>query len=195
MAETVYGIRSLRLYELLSAPMVAMLQANSEAAKSTLEYIEMVGFQEPAVPAAETQPTLRMASFRYHKLDENNEYSEFETQVPVLSLVPIPSLQIKEATVKLSAKITDVADESTTTNVTDRGALVSNSRILGSLRASRKQLIAKPAASSSTKERDVREAYHLEIEITLGQADVTLGMERLFNLMDLAIRDKRVSGQ
>jgi len=197
MADTVFGIRSLRLYELLGAPLTAMIRADAEAAKTTLEYIETVGFEE-GEPQTDEQPEtesrLRMASFRYRKLDENNEYTEFETSVPLLSLVPIPALQIKEGKVKLTAKITDVVEEGPTNRQVVRaaGALRPSTALIGVLEPSRVQLLTKPAATSGSKETETHEAFHLEIEVTMTQADIPLGLERLFNVMDQAIREEKV---
>lgn len=191
MAE-VRSIRSLQLFELLSAPLVAMIQADAMTARAALEFIQTAGFLPPAagetVPEAEPAGRLRMAEFRYKKLDENNELSEFVASVPVLSLVPIPSLQIKDAKVALSAKITDVVEPTKT----EAAPAATRIRPTVSLVEARPlQVMAKPVSSSGAKGQEIRGSYDLDIQISLGQADIASGMEKIFGLMDRAIQDTK----
>jgi len=193
MAE-IRGIQAMKLYELLSAPMIAMVQADVQAARATVDFIEAVGF----VPSTSPPPgedtlvgRLRMAEFRYQKLDENGNITDFTVSVPLLSLVPIPAIQIKQGKIALSAKITDVVPEKVTgvrslsavPGVAGRAAWVASRRL---------DILAKPVASSGAKGQETRGSFDLEIEITLGQADMTIGMEKIFQLMDQAIHEKKV---
>jgi hypothetical protein len=184
MAE-ITGIQAIRLFELLSAPMIAMVQADVQAARATVDFIESVGF----VP--ETQPPspegkmgrLRMAEFRYQKVDENGKVSDFTVSIPLLSLVPIPAIQIKQAKVGLTAKITDVIPEKA-----PPARAIAGSTILATRRL---DILAKPVSSSGTKGQETRGSFDLELEITLGQADVTVGMEKVFQLLDQAVTERK----
>lgn len=200
MAGTIQGIRSLPLADLIGATLVAIVQADTEAARATLDFIETVGF----VPPAQQQTTeggiaagnLRMAEFRYKKLDENNEVAEFVATVPVLALVPIPALQVKDARFKLAAQITDISQEKPSAPpapapATPTALAATNVAAVSRLQPLRYQLLAKPAAASGAKEQEVRSTFHIELEVTMGQADLPLGMEKLFNLMDQAIQDRK----
>jgi hypothetical protein len=184
MAE-IRGIQAMKLFELLSAPMVAMIQADVQAARATVEFIESVGFVPAEGAAVEDgkMGRLRMAEFRYQKIDENGQTSEFTVSVPLLSLVPIPAIQIKQAKVGLSAKITDVVPEK------PGGArAISNAAGLATRRL---DILAKPVAASGAKGQETRGSFDLEVEITLGQADVTVGMEKIFQLLDQAVQEKK----
>ena len=128
---------------------------------------------------------LRMAEFRYQKVDENGNLSDFTVSVPLLSLVPIPAIQIKEAKVGLTAKITDVVPEKTATATTPAVSKV------GAFATRRLDILAKPVAASGAKGQETRGSYDLEVEIKLGQADVTAGMERIFQLLDQAFAEKK----
>jgi hypothetical protein len=207
MADDIVGIRSLKLFELLGSTMVAVVQADALAAKSTLEYIETVGFEPPpegAEGAGETviAGDLRMARFRYLKRDENDEVAEFVAEVPVLSLVPVPALQVETAKFSLAVKIDDVVKTDTAPAPAATAAAAAapitaqpRSRILEGLRPTETQLVARPAASSSARSQETRSTHHLEIEVTLTQADVTVGMEKIFQLMDNAIVDRKAPSQ
>ena len=198
MAE-VQSVRALQLHELISAPMVAMVQADAQAARATLEFIETVGFvADASAPGGADENRLRMARFRYRKLDENGDVAEFVAEVPVLSLVAVPALQIKEAKIALAAKIVDIAAEKPATATTGAAtpavggaAAIGRPAIADAVASRRLQLLAKPAATSGAKTEETRASFDLDIQITLGQADIPLGMEKVFQLMDQAIRDEK----
>lgn len=201
MADVIQGIRSLPLHDLIGATLVAIIEADAQAAQATLEYIETVGFVTPSKPEAGEDSiaagALRMAEFRYRKLDENNEVSEFVASVPVLSLVPIPALQVQDARFKLTAQITDIAaQDKAAPPVNAPNALatrVAATSIVSKLQPRQYQLLTKPVASSGAKDQETRGNFHLEVEITMAQAYLPLGMEKLFNMMDNAIHEEKSS--
>ena len=172
MADELARVRSLPLGDLLGGTMVAVVQADALAARATLEFVQEVGF----VPGADAATTgsLRMAAFRYQKRDEDGQVAEFVTEVPRLSLVTIPALQVKEAKFSVIAKIDEIRKSG------------------GEAAATRTQLIARPATTSGASTEEVRSSHHLQVEVTMTQADVTVGLERVFQLMDEAIRDRKV---
>jgi hypothetical protein len=201
------SVRALKLHELLGATLVAVVQADALAAKATLEYIETVGFAEATESETENSEAeaggrLRMASFRYKKLDANNDVAEFVAEVPILSLVPIPALQIKDATLSFAVKIDDITKttDGPTPTPTPTSAVATAAsgvgtttpmRLLDELRPTATQLVARPAASSGAKSQEVRSTHHLELKVTMAQADIPVGMEKIFDLLDQAIQDRK----
>jgi hypothetical protein len=180
MANTIQGIRSLPLSDLLGTTLAAIVKADAEAAKATLEFIEAVGFVQD--DGDEKVSRLRMAEFQYEKLDQNDEVSKFVVSVPLLSLLPIPSIHVQEAKLAFSAKITEIAKEA---------KAPSEPQVSKRLPTARYHLYAKPTASSGARDQEVRGTFHVEIEVSLAQADMPLGLERLFDMMDQAIRDEK----
>jgi hypothetical protein len=200
MADDVVSVRALKLHELLGATMVAVIQADALAAKATLEYIETVGFVAPAEGEGEEETTaggtLRMASFRYKKRDETNAIADFVAEVPILSLVPIPALQVKDATFSFAVKIDDITKETEGGNPGNPdGATIAQptSRLVTFLKPTATQLIARPAAASGPRTEEVRSTHHLEVKVTMAQADIPTGMEKIFNLLDQAIQDRKAT--
>lgn len=186
------GISAIDLGELIGSPLAALVQAEARAAMTTAEFIEEVGFraEETTSEGTTNDPTLRMARFRYTKPDVNGEPSEFTVEVPLLALMPIPALQIKEATVGLVARITDVISEPVTkgsTGVAPRP----KGRLLDQIRSRQVRIAAKPVASSGTRTQEIRGSYDLDISIKLGQADTTVGIERLLQVLDQSIVEKQ----
>lgn len=190
------GIASVDLGELIGSPLAAMVEAEARAAVTTAEFIEEVGFREQAGDSEEGDPELRMARFRYTKPDVNGEPAVFTVELPLLSLMAIPALQIKEATVALAARITDIrraptpAPRAAPAAGGPSAAAAPSRRLLDQLRARDVKLMAKPVSSSGPKSSEVRSSYDLDITIKLGQADVTVGLERLMQVLDQAVVER-----
>jgi uncharacterized protein DUF2589 len=185
MSNGVKDLRTLPLFELIGAPLVAMVQAEILAARATVDYIEKVGFVPGADPS---QPgSLRMAAFRYTKLDESRQPAEFTAQVPVLSLVPIPGIQIKTAKVSFAARITDAYTEAAATSQTSGGTR--SSWLQPALTQYRGGLA--PIARASSGKNEVKGTYELDIQVELEQMPLAPGLEKILSMMDQAIGDAK----
>jgi Protein of unknown function (DUF2589) len=185
MSNGVKDLRALPLFEIIGAPLVAMVQAEILAARATVDYIEKVGFVPGADPS---QPgSLRVAEFRYTKLDENRQPAEFTARVPVLSLVPIPGVQIKTARVAFAARITDAYTEGAANSQTSGGTR--STWLQPALTQYRGGLA--PVARDSTGTSAVKGTYELSIEVELEQMPLAPGLEKILNMMDQAIADAK----
>lgn len=198
---------ALSLYQLLGAPLRALVDAETHAADATASFIAKVGFEPgptaaaaeagtPAAPTPAAGPSggleawgelgkLRMAHFHHTAPDG----SVHVIDVPVLSLVPIPALQIKEATVEFAVKVVD------TLPIAARPA----DRRLGLLdpppAVDLKGSIARqgpPAASPGGATGTRQSETEMHVKVTMHQADVPSGLARLFNLMDAHVTADRV---
>lgn len=120
---------ALHLFQLIGAPLLAVIQAEVQAAQVSADFIKRVGFEQlppapPAQPPSQSQPQpqspqpepaaatapedrplqdgggfgdLRVAEFRIDRFAADGKPTPFLVRVPVLSLFPIPLLQVKHA--------------------------------------------------------------------------------------------------
>jgi hypothetical protein len=118
---------ALHLYQLIGAPLLAVIQAEAQAAQVSADFITRVGFEKapaPSLPpptAQGTQPAgqpaapaaapsgmallqeggdlgaLRVAEFRIDRYAGDGTPLPYVARVPVLSLYPIPLMQVKHA--------------------------------------------------------------------------------------------------
>ncbi|MGE0228740.1 MAG: DUF2589 domain-containing protein [Dehalococcoidia bacterium] len=85
----------------------ALVDAQARAARTTVEFIDDVGF----LPARTGEsPTLRTVEFTYRKRDENNEEAEFQVSLPLLGMVDIPLIAIRRATIDLEFEVNSVQE-------------------------------------------------------------------------------------
>jgi len=169
------------LYQLLGAPMHALVDAETQAAEATAQFITQFGF-EPVTPAGDGSShgsgelgKLRMASFTHQRPGPDNEPRTYKIEVPFLSLLPIPALQVKDAEFDFYLKIIDTqpqtGDKKNATQDKTQGMEPIE------LKASMGRGPSDKAGNRSTE-------VHMRVKMRVEQADIPAGLAKLFNLME-----------
>lgn len=188
MADNVKDLKSLPLYDIIGAPISAMVQAEAQSAQTTLEFIEKLGFEKQYPTGGEEDGAvsvgdLRMVEFGYTKPDADGNLAEFVARIPLLALLPIPGIRIKLATLAFAAKISDVINVSTEASQPGDGE-ETPPWLQGSDIEFRGGLV-----SSTSTEQTTQSSFDMNIKIELEQTPVTPGIAKLISLLDLAISD------
>ena len=190
------------LYELIGAPLMALVDAESQAAKATANFIKEMGFTVNHAEEEDTDPEnfgdLRMVTFRYQKRGADGKPLSFKVEVPLLSLLPIPALQIKDAEMEFLAKIIDYPKRSQIApqikTKEDEKTQGENETVSAEEEQTKKYSLAElpgrdlkatfgaeyPDDSTS---RQRRMDMVIKMKIRMQQADVPAGLGGLFNLM------------
>lgn len=184
MADAVKDLRALPLQELIGAPLVALVQAQALASRATVDFVEQVGFISGATESAPAQ--LRMAEFRYEKNDSSGTPAAFAARVPVLSLVPIPGIQVKDARIAFTAKITDAFSEPANGGVPGKKDGSATPAFLRPVLTHFRGSLA-PERKPGTHES--RGSCELNIEVTLEKMPIAPGLEKVLQMMEQAIQD------
>ena len=180
----VTDVSALGLGELLGSLLTAIVDGQTAATGSSLDFVEQIGLSgDPAHPGFKT------VAIRYTKLDENQEPAEFELEIPVLALVNIPTLTVKQA------KISFTYDVVTTTHETDDGPggpgvpVESVRPLAGALetvRPLRPVSLVGYVPRRTTSTRDSTARTGIDVEVTVETQPLPLGLERLLELTELA---------
>ena len=205
------------LYELVGAPLMALVDAESQAAKATANFIKEMGFKEvktapkPAAAAGELEREvdfgdLRMVKFHTQKsLPGSKQHETFKVEVPLLSLLPIPALQIKDAELEFFARIVEIPtisqppiepspegqkepeDQSTLTEE-------EKDREYSMLRMPGRDIKATFGTTAAADPASGRQKLDMQIKIKIKmeQADIPAGLGSLFNLMQQNISSTKV---
>lgn len=198
MPTGVQDLKSLPLQDILGAPISALVQAEAQASRTALDFIEQVGFVRPADAPPGTDSldvgTLRMVEFGYTKLDAEGNPAQFVARIPLLALFPIPGLRVKLATLSFTAKITDVFSE--TTSQTTTGEVGGDGT--GETGTGTDSFLTRPQVgfrgsivSASGTQGTTTSSYDLNIKVELEQTPVSPGMAKLQSMLDLAIDDSQ----
>ena len=118
------SLTSLPLRQMLAAPMTAAIQAQALAAKSTIDFIQHVGFTTPvqadpsAHPPTKAGPSeLLNVEFNYTVPDNSVKpagESKYKISAPLLSIIPIPYLRISDMSIDFTYNINTVQSADTT---------------------------------------------------------------------------------
>jgi uncharacterized protein DUF2589 len=166
---------SLPYHQLIGLPLVAMIEAEALAARASAEFLETVGFIKSKNEKDDSFGRLRTISFTYRKQDVNDKEVVEEIELPLMSLLPIPLLQIKDATLEFSLKLTDVSQE-------DR-----------KIKDKEKKIALKGTYSTdkSTSGKTTSEC-DLKVKINVAQSDIPVGLSKLFQVFDIGFNSRAV---
>jgi hypothetical protein len=197
---------ALNLYKLIGAPLLAVVQAEAQAAQVSADFIKEVGFESPPpLPAGATPGTvasaqslqdggplgnLKIASFGHKVRGIDGVTRDHTVSVPVLSLYPIPLLQIKDAEFDFAIKVLDHVSKGPelpdqAAGPTSQSANPGLKEFLSQNRVELKGAIAREHTPDSTQHSS---EMQLKVKIRMQQADIPVGLMKLFNLMDQTIQ-------
>jgi len=191
---------ALSFYQLIGAPLYALIDAERYSADATARFIKEVGF-DPA-RAEEGQPSnredfgeLRTLKFIQERRDSTGASASYQVEVPLLSILPIPALQIREAELEFFVKIVDMVakDQTTSTSqATSSTAKVGTQSILPEPeRIDLKTMLGRGQANAPTSPKSAFD-MQVRVKIKVGQADIPAGLSRLFNLMEQGVSSTRL---
>jgi hypothetical protein len=197
MGRAVDELRQIPFDYLIGAPLKAAIEAQGLAAKTTIDFIEKVGFipddpdQDPFFEdeTADVEGgQVRNVTFQYAKTDQNGNRANVELTVPILSIVPIPYIRVDEMTINFTAKLND-----TITNVTKTGFNLQTDakaqyRAFWSPVRLDFRVTTSYQSSRETASRYVRE-YQMQINVRAVQDDLPAGLERILDLLEQTIKE------
>lgn len=201
MTRAVAELRQIPFGVLIGSPMKAAIEAQALAAKTTIEFIEKVGFVPPDPDqdllfidetADADAGKVRNVTFEYKKQNENNEESNVSLSVPILSIVPIPYLRLDEMTIDFTAKLQDQIANTTKTNFKLDSEVKGTFKSWWSPVSMEMRTSMSYEASRQTASRYTRE-YTMKIHVRAVQDDIPAGLERVLDLLEQTIKEKPAS--
>jgi hypothetical protein len=189
---------------IIGSPMKAAIEAQALAARSTLEFIQTVGFTEQndsalnstqSGGAGSTQlapssdfGSIRTITFTYTTQDVNGQPQTANLTVPILTVVPIPYLRIESMTIDFMVKMTEEYKRTTDSNTS-----IENTNTLGvkgfwtSAAANfNASLSAKHSSSAQTSSRYSTEAT-MNIHVQVVQDSIPAGMAKVLQILENAV--------
>jgi hypothetical protein len=161
--------KPLSLAETIGSMLTALVDAQAASARATVDFITEVGF----LPVRNGKPSeLRQVSFQFQKKDENDKRSAFEMQVPLLSLVPIPNVAVKKASIRFDWTITSTPEDK------------QNPR---SQSGNQKRILIKGLVTPNS-----RDTAKLNIAIEIEQAPMPIGVDRTLDILQLAAVERKL---
>lgn len=199
---------ALSLYQLIGAPLHALVDAEKQSALATADFIEQFGFErrrgdEAAGRGGWELGDLRMARFSTRRSGPDGATRDVEVEVPLLSMLPLPALQIKDAELEFFVKIVDVASyRAEATAAEPEGGRAAGAGPAAeerpasaldalSQRVQFKGALGRPRSGSVQGRQSMEMQVHIKVRVE--QADVPAGMARLFNLLEHSIQARETA--
>lgn len=174
-------VSTLGLDELLGALLSAVIGGQREATAGTLALVEQIGLLRDA----EGHERFRTVTIRYTKLDENQQPAEFALEVPLLAMVAIPTLTVREAKISFTYDVTQTAVERPAEQIRGARAAVPRALTGAELRpVVLKGFVPRVRTVSSS---ETRETAGINIEVTVESVPLPVGLERLLDLTELTV--------
>lgn len=191
MSRATQELQSIPFRHLIGAPLTAVVQAQAQAAQTTIEFIERVGFTPDASDPTKLGKT-RTVKFEYNKVSENGTLKDASLEVPVLSIVPIPFIRIESTEINFTAKITETEtiDVKTSTAVgAETKAAYSSwlSPVRVEFRANFSYNHNTHNTSSFNKE------YQMNVNVRAVQDDLPAGLAKVLQILETSITEKTTS--
>jgi Protein of unknown function (DUF2589) len=168
-------LSTLGLGQLLGSLLSAVVEAQDQATRSSLGFVEDLAFiQDSDGTAAEER--MRTVTLRYTKLNENQQPADFVLQIPLLALVSIPTLTIRQAKVAFTYDVTATEEREPVEAANPRplSDLVLEPAVL-------RGIVRRPPPGSQ------RESASVDIEVTVESEPLPVGLERMVELTELTV--------
>lgn len=171
----------LELQQLIAAPLIATIEADSLSAQKYLDYLMKIAF-ESYDPVTGKTGKIRMLTFTYTNQDVNGSRQQ-SISIPLFTLVPLPLLQIQEADFDFDIKILDafsVSEEESFSMEEEKGTKDAASSKGFKMRAS----LAPKQQSEGSRNKNVEQSLsaNMKIKVKMRQADVPAGLSNLLHL-------------
>lgn len=170
----------LELQQLIAGPLIATIEADALSAQKYLHYVLGVAFESYNPETGETGK-LRMLTFSYN--EQNGDHVERRVvNVPLLTLVPLPLLQVQEADFDFDIKILDALYETVDEKFsTEEGHAVKNSNQNSGFKM-RASLAPQQSERKTSGELQQSLTANMKVRVKMRQADMPAGMSNILHL-------------
>ena len=178
------ALQSIPFGSIIGAPLSACIEAQAKAAKTSWEFIKEVGLVDTEDGKGKQAIYV---NFEFRKNGRSTTLS-----VPLLTIVPIPYLAIKDIDISFKASISASSSVSKTTRSSlEMGASMKATAafdfgiVSGSMEMSAS--ISSKKDSSATRDSKYSVEYTMDVSVKAGQDDMPAGMAKVLEILNQSI--------
>jgi len=202
-------INNLSFDNIFGGPLQAAVNAQVNAAKTTLDYVDDLAF----ITYPNGTQTIRMVDFAFSS-DVNGTRKTTELHVPFILMAPIPYLRVADLSVEFNARLTSVDIEQTTSSSSCNNTVGLRRSVRSSSKNTKRddsssdvssgcdQSILSPdnrvsmsgtvVNQSKKKEtastRETQQDFSMNVKMKVRQAETPKGLERILDLFETLIK-------
>ena len=176
---------ALPLQKMIADPLVATVQAQEQSAKASLTFIQGLMDNVGSKEAPKLKPVTTEFSTAITATDDNGNISKKEVEIsaPLLSLVPVPNLEIKELTTKFRFEVSHVRREKTTT----AGKLEGSASAQGIVSKFVDFSLSGSVATDKVNSEVANQSGVLDITVRAEQAAVPAGLQKVLDILSQSV--------
>lgn len=178
-ADFVSELNNIDFKKMIGGPLQAAVDAQVASSLATVQFIKEVGFVKPD-NQPDAKPELVMVDFSHQRKDVDKDGKPIETsvavKVPLLAMLPIPSLRIEHVVIDFNVKLNSVESA----QVTDK--LGVSAEVGGGYGPVNFKVSASYQRRTSTNV-EIKREYALNVNVKAVQDEIPAGLEKILALL------------
>lgn len=171
--------KGLPIEELISAPLIAAATSQAKLAMVTADFIKNVGIKSD-------NSGIQTVDFRYIDQDEKGDPIEKKLEVPLLSIINVPSLSVKEVDIEFTMEVkAQTRDESSSQNKVGFEAGFSSKFSPWSCK------MTGEVTTKSENTRSTDKSAKYDVKVKARDDGPPEGLSRVLNMLNDAVTNKR----
>lgn len=197
-------LSSIDFESMMGGPLTAVVNAQAQAAMSSVMFIREVGFEpdstnpvyvefkypkeiSPYQPAVEEERDEEGNVVTPAREAEAAVWEEMTLQVPILTMLPIPFIRVEETTIDFNAKINSIETREKSKDLSVDAEVKAGWKGFG---ASVGLKVSTSYQSKSRSGSETKRTYSMAVHIRAVQDEMPAGMERLLGILEDAIKSE-----
>lgn len=170
----------MELQQLIAGPLVSTIEADTLSSRRYLEMLQLIAFED-VTEGDRNIRRLRTLKFAYQETNVNG-YRNKVVSIPLVTLLPLPLLQIKEADFDFDINILDAVSSGTVESFDyGEGKIEQNNENRRPFRL-RASLAPKSGSSSYSDKSEQQLSANMKVHVKMRQADMPAGLSNLLRL-------------
>jgi len=171
----------MELQQLIAGPLVSTIEADALSTKRYLDILQAIAFEDEVKDGKTVGRKLRTLSFSYTETNADGHRQKI-VSIPLLTLVPLPLLQIQEADFDYDINILDAVSSGTVESFDyGEGKIEQNNENRRPLRL-RASLAPKSGSGSYSDKSEQQLSANMKVHVKMRQADMPAGLSNLLRL-------------
>ena len=170
--------------KMIGGPLQAAVDAQVASSLATVSFIQNVGFKYEMIPGPDGTPVrdpsktpeLIMADFTHKRKNEDGTERTVELKVPLLAMLPIPSLRIEHVLIDFNVKLNSVETSSVSETI---GV---NAEVGGGWGPVNFKVTAS-YQRQTTSNVEVKKEYSLNVNVKAVQDEMPAGLEKILGIL------------
>ena len=175
--DLVSELNNIDFRKMIGGPLQAAVDAQVASSLATVDFINKVGFSEPTTGGGRE---LVMVDFSHKRKDVDADGNPVEKEVfikvPLLAMLPIPSLRIEHVIIDFNVKLNSVQSASTS------DSLGVNTEVKGGWGPVSMKVSASYQRKTATNV-EVKKEYSLNVNVKAVQDEIPAGLEKILNML------------